>query len=988
MQDEKVRIERGVSLATKSKEQNKNKKKMTNKRSKASDIKSGTKKNKSTRNSMKKNVEKKISDPVSARRAYELKLLILIAFTVFSILSVHTLAMGKVGLLLSGLFFGLFGKMGYFVPYFIAIIIFMSINPNFKSIKVRYIIAFILIFFSLLIILSLENMDTLIEILKFNKISSMSFKGWSFAYKEGLQIKGGGTIGFICSYAFVQIFGESGIFIVIATLIGVGIMLVMRVSFKAMLEKKRNIKNKMSRVEIPLPKKKEPKRKINKNVKNQIKNIKKSTKDESKDNSVMIISTHDSGNYKVRERLKSKVRDFQVYDSDDEFPDEGNVLSQKLKDATLYTGVLNDKLQEIDMSENTCVFAKGDMIDDENDVIINSYDINNDVAIDDNVVFKDDENVKDVKEFSLRAAPNNTVSSNAGVDSSEKVASIASAIRKTKNSKSNKNLDNINSSDEKSNNVNYIDENYSTKKEENKATKNKKNSSSKKSKAYKMPSIRLLNKVVNSKTESKSDIRKKVQKLETTLMTFGVEAKVVEISQGPTITMFELELKPGIKVSKITGLTDDIALALAARRVRVIAPIPGKSAVGVEIPNENKSLVGLKDVINTDEFINAKSKLTCGLGKDIAGKPVCMNLAKMPHLLIAGATGSGKSVCVNTIISSILFNAKPNEVKFLMIDPKVVELNVYNGIPHLILPVVTDPKKAAIALNWAVAEMTRRYQLFADSGTRDVDGYNQKLQSMFDYNNEELDEFLLSNENNAQKSFDKRSDENKNENEVKPEILPKIVVIIDELADLMMVSPDQVEDAICRLAQMARAAGIHLIVATQRPSVDVITGIIKANIPSRIAFSVSSQTDSRTILDRTGAEKLLGMGDMLYYPTGFSEPQRIQGAFISNDEVAKLTQVVSSQVDEPDYEEDILENESFFFEKDKNADEYLQDAIELVVQAGQASASMLQRKFRIGYNRAARLVEDMEERGIVGPTKGSKPRDVLISVEELNELKD
>lgn len=477
---------------------------------------------------------------------------------------------------------------------------------------------------------------------------------------------------------------------------------------------------------------------------------------------------------------------------------------------------------------------------------------------------------------------------------------------------------------------------------------------------YKLPPLKILNKVKAPKNEKgNQEVIEKAHKLEETLSYFGVEAKVTQISKGPTITMFELEPKPGTKVSKITNLSDDIALSLAAHQVRIVAPIPGKAAVGVEIPNEDKSMVGLRDVIDTEEFKTAKSKLTFALGKDISGKAVASNLAKMPHMLIAGATGSGKSVCVNALISSILFNAKPDEVKFLMIDPKVVELSTYNGIPHLILPVVTDPKKAAVALNWAVNEMTRRYQLFADTGVKDSDSFNRKAEKY----NELLDE-----------------------DEQPREKLAKIVVIIDELADLMMVAPDQVEDAICRLAQMARAAGIHLIVATQRPSVDVITGIIKANIPSRIAFSVSSQTDSRTILDMAGAEKLLGQGDMLYYPTGQNKPRRIQGAFISDEEVEELVETIKNQVDGVEYDDEILET-TIQAQAMEDADEYLADAIELVVHSGQASASMLQRKFRVGYNRAARLVDSMEERGIIGPSRGSKPREVLLSKEEFEAMK-
>ncbi len=417
---------------------------------------------------------------------------------------------------------------------------------------------------------------------------------------------------------------------------------------------------------------------------------------------------------------------------------------------------------------------------------------------------------------------------------------------------------------------------------------------------YKMPSIELLNKVDKKADDNgKKKVLKNASLLEKTLSDFGVEAKVNQVTVGPTITRYEIQPSPGVKVSKIVNLTDDIALSLAAKSIRIEAPIPGKSAIGIEVPNEESQMVGLRDVLESDEFKKFDSPLAMALGKDISGKPIIADMSKMPHLLIAGSTGSGKSVCVNTLINSILYKAKPDEVKFLLIDPKVVELANYNGIPHLLIPVVTDPKKAANALNWAVVEMNRRYKLFADNQVKDITSYNEKSE----------------------------------------EKLPKIVIIIDELADLMMVSSNDVEDYICRLAQMARAAGMHLIVATQRPSVDVITGVIKANIPSRIAFAVSSQTDSRTILDMGGAEKLLGKGDMLFYPLGAAKPVRLQGAFISENESEKVIDFVKGQVSEE---------------------------IEFVVESGQRSASMRQRNFKIGFNTAARLIDSMEERRIVG----------------------
>ena len=467
------------------------------------------------------------------------------------------------------------------------------------------------------------------------------------------------------------------------------------------------------------------------------------------------------------------------------------------------------------------------------------------------------------------------------------------------------------------------------------------------SSSYKKPSINCLKNYNGSKNSYKE--QNKSKEVIDTLKNFNIEIQDCNATFGPTITRYEVSPKPGTKVSKIVNLSDDLALSLAARSIRIEAPVPGKSVIGIEVPNDKPQVVGLREVITSNEFINDLSSLAVGLGKEISGKPLIADLAKMPHLLIAGATGSGKSVCVNTIITSLLYKSSPEEVKLLLIDPKVVELAHYNGIPHLLSPVVTDPKKASNALNWAVNEMNKRYQLFAENGVKDIAGYNRKC-------------------------------ENK---------MHKIVIIIDELADLMMACGNEVEDYICRLAQMARAAGMHLIIATQRPSVDVITGIIKANIPSRIAFAVSSQTDSRTILDMGGAEKLLGKGDMLYYPLGAAKPVRIQGAFISEEESEKVIDEIKAQKqEEVKYEEEIMETISRpVAVKDNDVDEFLEEAIDFVVSNNQGSASMLQRKFKIGFNRAARLIDSMEERGIVGPSEGSKPRKVLITKEELENLK-
>ena len=479
---------------------------------------------------------------------------------------------------------------------------------------------------------------------------------------------------------------------------------------------------------------------------------------------------------------------------------------------------------------------------------------------------------------------------------------------------------------------------------------------------YEYPPVELLSKGKKASRGSAKMLADTAAKLQKTLYSFGVSAKVENVSVGPTITRYELKPAEGTRVSKIANLADDIALNLAAETIRIEAPIPGKQAVGIEVPNKQKEAVHLREVIESSEFENNKSKLSVALGKDVAGKTIIADIGKMPHVLIAGSTGSGKSVCINSIITSIIYNAKPSEVKLVMVDPKVVELSVYNGIPHLLIPVVTDPKKAAGALAWAVQEMDDRYNKFAQKGVRDLKGYNKAI-------------------------------EKENENAK----LPQIVIIIDELADLMMVAAKEVEEAICRLAQKARAAGMHLVIATQRPSVDVITGLIKANVPSRIAFAVSSQVDSRTILDSTGAEKLLGKGDMLFYPVGASKPLRVQGAFVSDDEVEKIVDFIKMNAGEVSYSEDIIESIEKSNKSDKelleseacedDSDPFLQDAIETVIETGQASTSFIQRRFKVGYARAGRIIDQMEERGIISGYQGSKPREVLMSKEKWEELK-
>lgn len=487
-------------------------------------------------------------------------------------------------------------------------------------------------------------------------------------------------------------------------------------------------------------------------------------------------------------------------------------------------------------------------------------------------------------------------------------------------------------------------------------------------KNYKYPPISLLKRGRKTAGDSDAHLRETAIKLEETLRSFGVKVTVTNVSCGPSVTRYELQPEQGVKVSKIVGLADDIKLNLAAADIRIEAPIPGKAAVGIEVPNKENATVMLRDLLESKEFKENQSKIAFAAGRDIAGQVVVADIAKMPHLLVAGATGSGKSVCINTLIMSILYKATPEEVKLIMIDPKVVELSVYNGIPHLMIPVVTDPKKAAGALNWAVMEMTKRYQMFAEYHVRDIKGYNAKI--------EEIEP---------------------DENGKRPQKMCQIVIIVDELADLMMVAPGEVEEAICRLAQLARACGIHLILATQRPSVNVITGLIKANMPSRIAFSVTSGVDSRTIIDMNGAEKLLGKGDMLFYPSGYQKPARVQGAFVSDKEVQNVVDFLKDTNEEVSYSEEVVEHMnasavggtiSSAAGGGNDRDAYFVDAGKFIIEKEKASIGMLQRVFKIGFNRAARIMDQLCEAGVVGPEEGTKPRKVLMSMEEFEQYID
>lgn len=480
---------------------------------------------------------------------------------------------------------------------------------------------------------------------------------------------------------------------------------------------------------------------------------------------------------------------------------------------------------------------------------------------------------------------------------------------------------------------------------------------------YTYPSIDLLEKGRKNSGNNQAELKRTAMKLQKTLEDFGVHVTITNISCGPSVTRFELHPEQGVKVSRIVGLADDIKLNLAAADIRIEAPIPGKAAIGIEVPNKTNQMVMFRELVENQEFIHAKSKISFAVGKNLAGQVIVSDIAKMPHLLIAGATGSGKSVCINTLIMSILYKAAPDEVKLIMIDPKVVELSAYQGIPHLLIPVVTDPKQASSALNWAVMEMGERYKKFAEVNVRNLEGYNDKVEESIKNGMEGED-------------FQK---------------LPQIVIIVDELADLMMVAPGEVEDAIVRLSQLARAAGIHLIIATQRPSVNVITGLIKANVPSRIAFSVSSGVDSRTIIDMNGAEKLLGKGDMLFYPSGYQKPIRVQGAFISDEEVGRVVEFLKEQNPEDDRGSEIQEKIQAAAAKtsvSQDRDEYFEDAAMFIIDKDKASIASLQRVFKIGFNRAARLMDQLCEAGIVGEEEGTKPRKVLMSQEQFEQYKE
>lgn len=851
---------------------------------------------------------------------YELKMLSLIAITLFMMLALYTEAVGILGQWITLLFRGMFSYIAYVIPIVFFIFIYVRLNPHFKPAKKRATAGVLLMTLSFLIMNTLMIHPSSQREAWLNQTEYEGRAYLKYVFEQSSSLEAGGIIGELMTKTLWQLVGIWGTIIIIFALFLSGFIVFTHISIqelwqksKVKREKKQLQKEEQEELEKLLVQQKEAERleaqaieseqKLSKQIA-QFRKIKEKPYEKSDD----FLSQLD-----MIKREKRKNKRQSVF-TEDPYSEPSTQLKETSKP------LAQDPIEEMKVEEEA--IKSDDFIADEpiiseiipanfyrepqveEETLLNSIDSFQSFQ-EDLEEKNDDEQLEVLEHDDLRKEePKEEIEEKVNKPQPEKEISEKEVTHEIKKSIENQ-------------------------------VKN-----------YKKPPLKILNHMESKPHDNPNEHMETARALEETLNHFNVKAKVVGVKKGPSITMFEVQLSPGVKVSKVIGLSEDIALNLASSQVR-IAPIPGKTAIGIEVPNSSKSMVTMKEVLDSDAFKKSESKLSVGLGKDISGNPIIGDLASMPHLLIAGATGSGKSVCVNTIISSILFQATPEEVKFLMIDPKVVELNNYNGIPHLILPVVTDPKKAAIALNWAVNEMTRRYQVFSDTAVRDMKSYNRKAK------------------------------------EDGLEILPQIVVIIDELADLMMVAPNQVEDAICRLAQMARAAGIHLIVATQRPSVDVITGLIKANIPSRIAFSVSSAVDSRTIIDMGGAEKLLGKGDMLYYPVGAAKPRRAQGAFMSDEEVEKLVSFIKDQSLETHYREEIIE-QSIVESNDSNeeVDELLEEAIACVIELGQASASMLQRKFRVGYNRAARLIEAMEAREIVGPARGSKPREVLAKKED------
>lgn len=874
-----------------------------------------TKKGSSSR--QKTNNKKKGSTVQQTISPYRDEIVLIVTLVVSILLALSTFQLGGlVGKLVSGLLFGLFGFMGYLFPYFIFLsVAFFISNRRNHSAQIK-------LFSSILLYIIMMGISHLV-IYGYKK----SFNPFEF-YKASSQGKnGGGVLGGIISNSLCYLFGQIGTY---AILIGIGLILIMfiteRLLFAGLNRKRKEIRErrKKEREErllyyeeenIPLSES-ERKAKVftfSKEDKEEIKNPIDKWKEKKKQNRL-------EKEIAVSDMEEIKPTDIEVH--------EPNMEHLKIVRDSTSVGTSNNTPVYEEALENK--FKKEEKSTElEEKILKKEKEIFSSKEGKSTIVEKKEEIIQTISREEIDEPVRQEIQK-------EEIQKKELTIKKSDSKESEEISANLVAEQRKQD--------------------------------YVFPSIDLLSKPKGSeKGIPDIELKMTAAKLQSTLESFGVRVEMKNVSCGPAVTRYELQPAQGVKVSKITSLADDIKLSLAAADIRIEAPIPGKAAVGIEVPNKENTAVMLRSLLESEEFKNHPSNIAFAVGKDIGGKTVVTDIAKMPHLLIAGATGSGKSVCINTLIMSILYKANPDDVKLIMVDPKVVELSVYNGIPHLLIPVVTDPKKASGALNWAVMEMTERYKKFADLGVRDMKGYNTKIAT-------------LSQSEQQDGKYQK---------------MPQIVIIVDELADLMMVAPGEVEDAICRLAQMARAAGLHLIIATQRPSVNVITGLIKANVPSRIAFSVSSAIDSRTILDGSGAEKLLGKGDMLFFPSGIPKPIRVQGAFVSDKEVSAVVEFLSSQNGAPVYNEEVNEkivstasttDSSSQTASDK--DEYFVEAGRFIIEKDKASIGMLQRVYKIGFNRAARIMDQLYEAGVVGPEEGTKPRKVIMSLEEFETYVD
>lgn len=857
-----------------------------------------SKKKKNTYTSKKQNKNKRseLKKAKDNRIREDILAVVILAFGAFFIVALQTKGAGQIGSEIAGFLKGMFGLAAYILPYYLILYGILVIAKKTSGSTGRNVILMLVTYLSL----------TLINSGRFIVVKTMITSGYiSSSYSTGQILDSGGLFGMLVGLIMSKLIGVVGLYIFSTVLIIICGIIIINTPISAFIENmklRRDIKReeKLEQEELIRKDREEYEKQVREEVKRKVLKNSASQEEKAKKFSQQMMDIEPGKISKGQKNIISLVKeetDFGINDDEnDKCLKSENDKRNKAKGFSFFSKKEKpDLMQEVLEEENEqipeSVEYKNLIEDDQIDSSHSDADtIGKTVMKDD---FKDETNIEGIKKISKKEAENAFLTQ----------------------------------------------EDF-----------NKESSSDN----YRFPPIELLeNKKTETSGNEKHELRDKAEKLEETLQNFRVDARVINVTKGPAVTQYEIQPSVGVKVSSIVRLADDIALNLEARSIRIEAPIPGKAAVGIEVENDKINLVSLREIIDSNEFKKEKSKIAFAVGKDISGKSIIADLKGMPHMLIAGSTGSGKSVCINSIIISIIYRAKPDEVKLVLIDPKVVELGNYNGIPHLLIPVVTDPAKAAAALNWAVAEMTDRYRKFADESVRDLDSYNQK----------------------------KIKEGKRNEK------LPQIVIIIDELADLMMAAPQQVEESICRLAQMARAAGMHLIVATQRPSVDIITGVIKANIPSRIAFAVSSQVDSRTILDMGGAEKLVGKGDMLFNPIGRPKPLRVQGSFVSDGEVHRVIEYVKNNFGENvEYADDIInkiDTQSAINSIGADSeDDLFEDAIETVVKAGQASVSMLQRRFRIGYNRAARLIEDMEAKNIIGPADGSRPRKVFMTEEQ------